>query len=430
MPTPSIHQSLGNTCAIVGSQWGDEGKGKLIDILSQEFDIIVRSAGGANAGHTIHAEGKKIIFHLVPSGILHAEKVGIIRNGCVVHLPTFWEEIQEIQNFGVDPKERLFLSNRAHLLFDFHKEIDGIQEERKGKDSVGTTKRGIGPAYADRVSRIGIRAGELVTDFEAFTKKLRNLIKSHQEAYGFEEDVDREIKRYRDIAKKMQNMIIDTAAYLHAAQKEGKRMLIEGAQGTLLDLDFGTYPYVTSSNTTVAGMCTGSGIAPSKIESVIGVIKAYTTRVGGGPFPSEDDGADGKKMQEVGREYGSTTGRPRRCGWFDVPVARHSVLINGVDSWNITKLDVLSGFEKIKILEKYMYREKELEGFPADLKVLENVESEYLEMPGWEEDISECRKFEELPENAQKYIEKLEELTETPVKFIGVGVDREAMIVR
>jgi len=330
----------------------------------------------------------------------------------------------------MDFNGRIFLSDRAHLIFDYHQKIDCIQEERKGAASVGTTKRGIGPAYTDKAGRIGIRAGELVSDFDAFAKKLEENIRKHQEVYGFEEDIPAEIEKYRKIARQMEGMIIDTTEYIRDARRQGKTVLVEGAQGTHLDLDFGTYPYVTSSNTTVAGACSGTGIAPSRVESVIGIVKAYTTRVGSGPFPSEDTGEIGQKLRETGGEYGATTGRPRRCGWFDVPVARHAVLVNGIDFWNVTKLDVLSGFSTIKILTKYRYRGQDLTSFPASLEILANVESEYLEMPGWEADISACRKFEDLPPNAQNYIRTLEELTDTPVKFIGVGMDREAMIVR
>ncbi len=425
-----MFKKLGNICAVVGSQWGDEGKGKLVDILSGHFDIIARSAGGANAGHTIYAEGEKFVFHLIPSGILHPEKVGIIGNGCVVHLPTLLEEIEEIRQAGVDSTGRLFLSDRAHLIFDYHQEIDCIQEKRKGGKKVGTTKRGIGPAYTDKASRIGIRAGELTNGFASFEEKLRTVIEVHQEVYGFEMDADGEVKKYKKIAEEMKEMIIDTTKYIRDARRDGKTVLVEGAQGTHLDIDFGTYPYVTSSNTTVAGACSGTGIAPSRIESVVGVVKAYTTRVGAGPFPSELSGAVGEELREKGGEYGATTGRPRRCGWFDVPVARHAVLVNGIDSWNMTKLDVLSGFETLKILVTYTYDGKKLTSFPSNLDILEKVECEYLEMPGWKEDISECRTFEDLPDNAQNYVRKIEQLTDTPAKFIGVGVDREAMIMR
>lgn len=423
-----MSKNLGSVCAIVGAQWGDEGKGKLVDILSQKFDIIARSAGGANAGHTIYADGKKFVFHLIPSGILHEGKVGVIGNGCVVHLPTFFEELQTLKDAGVDYAGRILLSDRAHLIFDFHLKIDALQEERKGKKSVGTTKRGIGPAYTDKISRIGIRAGELIGNFDAFAEKLKNNMALHADFYELDIDADQEIARYKEMVPLLQDIIVDTTSYLNTHIQAAKTILVEGAQGSHLDIDLGTYPYVTSSNTTSAGACTGTGIAPNKISSVIGVIKAYTTRVGAGPFPSEDNTEKGEKLRDIGGEYGATTGRPRRCGWFDVPVARHAAMINGVDMWNVTKLDVLSEFSTIKILTKYVLDGEELQGFPADLSVLETAEAEYMEMPGWEEDISACRNFDDLPENAQKYIKKLEELTGVPVGYIGVGVEREAMI--
>jgi adenylosuccinate synthase len=425
-----MRELLGNICVIIGAQWGDEGKGKLVDILSEDFDLIARSAGGANAGHTIHANGKKFVFHLIPSGLLHPKKIGIIGNGCVVHLPTLLQEIAELKAAGTSSEGRIFLSDRAHLFFDYHQKIDCIQEERKGKTSVGTTKRGIGPAYTDKASRVGIRAGDLIGDFSVFAEKLRTNIVRHQEVYGFEEDIDAEIEKYRVILDLVKDMIVDTTELIRDSRRQGKTILVEGAQGTHLDVDFGTYPYVTSSNTTVAGACTGTGIAPSRIESVVGIVKAYTTRVGGGPFPSEDTGEIGEKLRTIGGEFGATTGRPRRCGWFDAPVARHAVLVNGIDYWNLTKLDVLSTFPTIKILTDYSVNGKILSSFPASLDLLSKVESKYLEMPGWEQDISACRKFQDLPPNAQKYVEKIEELTDTPVNAIGVGIDREAIIMR
>ncbi|MBI5414513.1 adenylosuccinate synthase [Candidatus Peregrinibacteria bacterium] len=429
--------SLGNICVIIGAQWGDEGKGKLVDILSEEFDIIARSAGGANAGHTIYVEGRKFVFHLIPSGLLHKGKVGIIGNGCVVHLPTLFQEIEDLKSYGVSPDGRLFLSDRAHLIFEYHIKIDCIQEERKGKQSVGTTKRGIGPAYTDKASRIGIRAGDLVSGFEAFSEKFRTNITRHGEMYGFleenpqefEEYIAKQLEEYRGYSEKLKNMIIDTTEYIRDTRRKGKIILVEGAQGTHLDIDFGTYPFVTSSNTTVAGACSGTGIAPSKVESVIGILKAYTTRVGSGPFPSEDTGEDGEKLRKIGGEYGATTGRPRRCGWLDIAVANYSALVNGVDYWNVTKLDVLSDFPTLKIITGYKYKGKNLKSFPASIDVLSKVEPEILEMSGWQEDISKCRKFEDLPKNAQKYIKKIEELTNTPVKYIGVGMNRDAMIM-
>lgn len=426
---------LGQTVVVVGTQWGDEGKGKLVDILSQEYDVTARSAGGANAGHTIYvgendAEAKKFVFHLIPSGMLNEEKVCVIGNGCVIHLPTLIDEIEMLRDEGIEVKNRLFISDRAHLIFDYHRIIDGLQEDAKGDQKVGTTNRGIGPAYTDKSNRIGIRAGDLVNGFNEFATKLRFNIELHQKAYGFEYDIEKSINRYKDIAEFMDGMVIDTSYYLNDAINQGKTILLEGAQGTHLDLDSGTYPFVTSSSTIAGGACAGVGIGPKKVESVLGIVKAYTTRVGEGPFPSEQLNADGEKLQEEGGEFGATTGRPRRCGWFDVMVVKYAAQVNGLTSLNLTKLDVLSSFESIKIGVKYLYQGEELLSFPGNLKILADLEVEYIEMPGWQEDITEAKTFDELPLNAQKYVLKLEELVGVPINFIGVGMRRNQMIIR
>lgn len=430
-----LQNLLGQTVIVVGAQWGDEGKGKLVDILSQEYDISARSAGGANAGHTIYvgdtdAEIKKFVFHLIPSGMLNEDKVCVIGNGCVIHLPTLIDEIEMLREEGIHVKNRLFISDRAHLIFDYHKLIDSLQEESKGVHKVGTTNRGIGPAYTDKTNRIGIRAGDIVSDFNAFAEKLRFNIALHQKAYGFDYDIEKEINLYKDIADFLDGMVVDTSYLLNDSLKKGKTLLLEGAQGTHLDLDGGTYPFVTSSSTIAGGACAGVGIGPKKIDSVLGIVKAYTTRVGEGPFPSELNDADGEKLRSVGGEFGATTGRPRRCGWFDVPVVKYAAQVNGLTSINLTKLDVLSSFEKIKIGVKYLYQGNELLSFPSNLQVLADLEVEYIEMPGWQEDISTVQTFEELPLNAQKYVLKLEELVGVPINFIGVGIRRNQMIMR
>lgn len=431
----SIKNLLGQVIIVVGGQWGDEGKGKLVDILSQEYDMIARSAGGANAGHTIYvgdndAEARKFIFHLIPSGMLNEDKECVIGSGCVLHLPTLIDEIEMLKKEGVSVKGRLFISDRAHLIFDYHQMIDRIQEEAKGDKKVGTTNRGIGPAYTDKSNRIGIRMGDLMGNFEVFAEMLRHNIEQHKQKYGFEYDIEKEINRYNDIADFLDGMVLDTSFYLNEGIKQGKTVMLEGAQGTHLDLDAGTYPFVTSSSTIAGGACAGVGIGPKKIDSVIGIVKAYTTRVGAGPFPTELKNEEGEKLRELGGEYGATTGRPRRCGWLDLPVVQYAVQVNGLTSINLTKLDILSDFAKIKIAVKYLSEGEELKSFPANLNILDNVEVEYIEMEGWKTDISKAKTFDELPINAQKYVLEIEKLVGVPINFIGVGKRRDQMVVR
>ncbi len=428
-----LTEKLGQVVYVAGSQWGDEGKGKLVDIMSQKYDIIARAAGGANAGHTIvvnkGGKSEKFIFHLLPSGVLHEGKICIIGNGCVVHIPTLLDEIHELKEKGVDISEQLLISDRAHIIFDYHKEIDVIQEERKGDKKVGTTKRGIGPAYTDKIGRRGIRMGDLLS-FEHFAQKLRANAEAKMKAFGIKIDIEKEINFYKDAVEVVSPYITNTIEYLDKAYKEGKTILAEGAQGSHLDIDFGTYPYVTSSNTTSGGACTGLGISPSRMESCVGIVKAYTTRVGSGPFPTELGDMEGKMLRDQGSEYGATTGRPRRCGWFDTVVVKNAITINGINSINITKLDVLTGFQSIKIATGYLLDGEVIEFVPASLEDFERVEVQYIDMPGWEEDISKVKDFKDLPKNAQDYILKLEELLEVPINFIGVGVHRSELIYR
>lgn len=430
----SFTQKLGQVIYVAGAQWGDEGKGKVVDILSQQYDIIVRSAGGANAGHTIVAnneqgEATKFVFHLLPSGILHEGKISVIGNGTVIHIPTLLEEIQTLKDQGLDVFNKILLSDRAHLIFDFHKEIDGLQEEQKGDAKVGTTKRGIGPAYTDKIARRGLRMVDLL-DWEDFAKKFRANVQFHQKTYNIDVDVEAQLSYYKDAAEHLEPLIVDTVYYLDQAYKEGKTILVEGAQGAHLDVDLGSYPYVTSSNTGSAGGCTGSGMAPNRMESVIGIAKAYTTRVGAGPFPTELADAEGKMMRDQGSEYGATTGRPRRCGWFDAMLVKSAVAFNGITTINLTKLDVLSGFKTLKIGTGYQLDGEAAESIPANLKHFAKVKVQYEEMEGWEEDLSEMSDFNELPAAAQKYVMRLEELLGVPVNFIGVGPHRNDMILR
>ena len=430
----NVVPELGQVIFIGGTQWGDEGKGKLVDILSGQYDIIARAAGGANAGHTIYitdekGETKKFIFHLLPSGVLREDKICIIGNGTVIHIPTLLDEIHGLKEKGIDIRDHLFISDRAHVIFDFHKDIDGVQEEWKGDKKVGTTKRGIGPTYADKISRTGMRIIDLF-DFEHFAEKLRENVTRHEKTYGIKVNFEGQINLYKDAVGLIEPMIINTTEYIDNAYKAGKTILIEGAQGTHLDIDFGTYPYVTSSNTTIGGACTGLGIAPNKLNTPIGIVKTYATRVGEGPFPTELNNFEGEMLREQGGEYGSTTGRTRRCGWLDAIAVKNSIIINGITSINFTKLDVLSGFKTIKVGIKYKLNGEYINFIPASLKDFENVEVEYIEFPGWEEDISKMKNFDDLPENAKNYVNSIEEILETPINFIGVGMDRNDMIYK
>lgn len=431
-------KTFGNLTVVIGTQWGDEGKGKLIDILSQQYTIIARAAGGANAGHTIYIKDpenpdgkpKKFIFHLVPSGMLNENTTCVIGNGVVVHLATLFEELDLLEENGIQTKERLFISERAHLLFEYHKIIDELQEKLKKDKKVGTTKRGIGPCYTDKIRRNGIRVQDLC-HWELFEKKYRENLKMFQKMYGkFKFDAAKELEFHKKISARVKPMLQDTSYLLNRELKQGHKILIEGANGTLLDIDHGTYPYVTSSNSTIGGVVTGTGIGATKIDSVIGIMKAYTTRVGDGPFPTELNDELGNQIREQGGEYGSTTGRPRRCGWMDTVVGKFAVMINGLSHINLTKLDVLSGVPTLKIAVAYKYLGEYIKSFPSSLEILADVEVEYIEMPGWEEDISKITKYNELPENARKYVEKIEELIECKIHSIGVGVRRDDIIFR
>lgn len=430
-------ENLKNVTAVLGAQWGDEGKGKLIDILSKKHDIIVRASGGANAGHTIYITDpenpsvkKSFVFHLIPSGIFHKNTICVIGNGVVVHIPTLLEEIDLLHQSNIDTQDRIFISDRAHIVFEYHKMIDEIQEEMKGGKKVGTTKRGIGPAYADKIMRSGIRMHEL-GNFELFEKKYRDNLKTLKQIYGrFKFNEDEEILKLKEFSKRIKPMLIDSAYFLNQAILHDKKLLVEGANGALLDIDHGTYPYVTSSNPTIGGLLTGTGIGADKIGKVIGIMKAYTTRVGAGPFPTELNNELGDKIREIGGEYGSTTKRPRRCGWFDSIVGRYSVMLNGLSEINLTKLDVLSGLPSLKIGVGYKYSGEHLKTFPANLEILAAIEVEYIEMPGWKENIQSAKKYKDLPKNAQAYIEKIEELVGCKISSIGVGVGREDIIFK
>lgn len=415
---------------IVGTQWGDEGKGKIVDLLTQYADYVVRFQGGSNAGHTVYLKDQKFIFHLIPSGILYRDKTCIIGNGVVIEPGVLIEEITELKRRGyLEDDSKLMISGQAHLILPYHRKID-VAREKIFK--LGTTGRGIGPAYEDKVARCGIRMIDLL-DEEIFRRKLeqnlgqKNLyLRQVLKEEGF--DLSQILGEQNEIRKKLSRYVKDTSLVLYEAVKRGKNVLLEGAQGALLDLDHGTYPYVTSSNTVAGNACAGAGIGPTMIDSVIGVTKAYTTLVGEGPFPTELKDEIGERMRQRGGEYGATTGRPRRCGWFDAVVVRHSIRINDVRELAVTKLDVLNEFEKIKICVGYRVNDHRIEHFPADLRSMEAAVPIYEEWEGWKTEIGEARQFSDLPLNAQRYIRRIEELIGVRVKMVSVGSERNATI--
>ena len=422
---------MANTC-VIGLQWGDEGKGKIIDILAKDFDIIARYQGGGNAGHTLIIGDEKFIFHLIPSGILHQDKKCVIGNGIVFDPKLFIEEIEGLAERNINVTGNLFVSDRAHVVFPYHKKLDLLQEKQKGNSMIGTTGRGIGPCYTDKISRDGIRVAELL-DKERFKDKLkrtveeknRTFVKLYDDEPVSWEDIYEEYCGYAD---KIAPFVCDTVDLMARAIGDNKSILFEGAQGALLDVDFGTYPFTTSSNTTSGGVSSGIGVSPKQINNIIGITKAYTTRVGSGPFPTEVEGEDGEHIRKKGGEFGSTTGRPRRCGWFDAVAIQHSVRISGVDSLIVTKLDVLDDQDTIKICTGYKYNEKLYKTFPADIDVLNNCEPVYEEVPGWNEDTSGMRTAESLPEKAKDYIKRIENIIGVKVKMVSVGPERSQII--
>lgn len=418
---------------VLGAQWGDEGKGKLVDMLSQEYDVCARVAGGSNAGHTIVVDGVKYKFHLLPSGILNPNAIGIVGNGVVVHLPSFLTELEGLTKEGINHDGRVFISDRAHLVFDFHQTVDGSLEDRLGRNKIGTTKKGIGPAYASKISRNGVRVGDL-KDWEYFEERFRALAEHHMRSYeGLEIDIEAELAYYKSIAPQILKMTCDTIALTNQKYNEGKKILVEGANAAMLDIDFGTYPYVTSSNPSVGSVMTGLGVSPKKLGGIYGTVKAYCTRVGEGPFPTELNVlvGEGSHLATVGHEFGTTTGRPRRCGWLDLPQLMYSITINGYTSINLTKLDVLSGLKEIPLGVAYKTKDgKHLDTMPACLKQLKDVEVQYEVMPGWKEDITKCRRFEDLPLNCQRYVLRIEDLCGVPIRWIGIGPNRLDVIDR
>lgn len=422
-----------STVVIVGAQWGDEGKGKVIDYLAKEADVVVRGQGGNNAGHTVVVGDQKYALHLIPSGILNENTINVIGNGVVFDPQGFIKEIEGLKAKGVST-ESIKVSDRAHVVFPYHREIDRLAEEARGADMIGTTKKGIGPSYMDKVERSGIRVCDFV-DEEVFESIFRKQIEAKNKIivsiYGGEPlDADAMVAEYKEYAKFVKPFVTDTSVVVYDALKEGKKVLLEGAQGTLLDLDYGTYPYVTSSHPTAGGFTIGSGIGPNQIGEVVGITKAYTTRVGKGPFVTELDNEIGDRIRIAGNEFGTTTGRPRRCGWLDTVIVKYSARVNGMTCIALMLLDVLTGFETVKICKGYRYGDVEIEHFPASLNVLGKCEPIYEELPGWTEDLSDCTTFESLPANARAYVERIEVLTGVPVKIISVGPKRTQTIVR
>ncbi|CAI5523640.1 unnamed protein product [Closterium sp. Naga37s-1] len=405
-------------------QWGDEGKGKLVDILAQRYDVVARCQGGANAGHTIYdSTGRRFALHLVPSGILHPNATCVVGNGPVIHLPGFFKELDGLEASGVTVDGRILVSDRAHLLFDLHQTVDALREAELAGDKIGTTKRGIGPCYASKAIRNGVRVCDL-RRMDTFRAKLETLYRDSSQRFPAfqytEADLDAEVARYREFATRLEPFITDTVHFVGEAVRGGRRVLVEGGQATMLDVDFGTYPFVTSSNPSVGGICTGLGIPPRALGDIIGVAKAYTTRVGEGPYPTELFGELGEQLRKAGHEFGTTTGRPRRCGWLDIVALRYACQVNGFTALNLTKLDVLSGLPELQLGVGYRAPDGSLlPAFPADLELLGQVQVEYETVAGWQEDITDVRTFEELPANAQAYVRRIEQLLDVPVRFIG-----------
>lgn len=417
---------------VLGAQWGDEGKGKLVDVLSSESDHVIRYQGGANAGHTVYIDEKKHVLHLLPSGILRPGVKCLLGNGMVIDPEAFLEELDIIQKCDIDFKDRIFISERAHLIFPYHKDVDKSSENKLNENKIGTTGRGIGPAYVDKFNRKGIRVVDLY-DTDLLKNRLRKnldyynkiLVEQYQQLPLTFSDI---YSKTIEIAKSLHPFVADTGKIIDEALKSNKSLLLEGAQGCLLDIDFGTYPYVTSSNPTSGGSISGSGLSPREIDEIIGVMKAYITRVGEGPFPSEENSKIGEKLRAEGNEFGATTGRPRRCGWFDAVAAKYAVRTNGLTAIAITKLDVLDKFDEIKICTAYRCDNKVITEFPASLNKLKSCTPIYESYQGWQSDTTKITNFDDLPEKTRQYINAIEKYCNVPAKFISVGVNRNQII--
>ncbi len=422
-----------STVVVVGSQWGDEGKGKVIDFLAREADVVIRGQGGNNAGHTVVVGDRKYALHLIPSGILNPDTVNLIGNGVVFDPEGFFNEIDQLNANGVNTAN-IRVSDRAHLIFPYHKQIDRLMEEARGDNKIGTTQKGIGPCYMDKVERTGLRVCDLMEP-ASFREKASRLIAQKnvlmERLYGAAPlDGEEIISRYLAYGQRLAPFVDDTGVIAHEAVMAGKKVLLEGAQGTLLDVDLGTYPYVTSSHPTSGGFTIGSGIGPNRIETVIGITKAYTTRVGKGPFVTELENEIGDRIREAGHEYGTTTGRPRRCGWLDLVVVDYAARVNGMTGIALMLLDVLTGFDEVKICTAYQVDGREQRHFPASLELLDRCEPVYTTLPGWQEDITGVQRFEELPRAAQDYIRFIEDYLGIPAQLISVGPRRDQTLVR
>ncbi len=421
-----------NLC-VLGAQWGDEGKGKIVDLLTPRFSLVARYQGGHNAGHTVYVKGRKFVLHLIPSGILHPGVVCIIGNGVVVDPSALFAELDELIGMGVDVAGRLFISDKAHVILPYHRELDVLAEARRGEQKIGTTSRGIGPAYEDKIGRRGIRMGDLAdasVDGPLSIAVQHNVDARNRLVGNSDMKWQEVLADLRRAWVRLQPLVIDTSLRLHQAITAGSAVMFEGAQGTLLDIDHGTYPYVTSSNATAGGAATGLGVGPGVIGNVLGVAKAYTTRVGGGPLPTELLGEMGERLRETGMEYGASTGRPRRCGWFDAVAVRYAARVNGLHSIAITKLDVLDGIKELEICTVYRCGNQTLTEMPSDLAQLSLCEPLYETVPGWAEPTKGVIEFDQLPENARRYIRRLEETSGVPASIISTGSDRDHTILR
>ena len=424
--------SKGSCVVIVGSQWGDEGKGKIVDVLADEVDLVARYQGGANAGHTVHVGSEEFILHQIPSGILHPNRRCLLGNGVVFDPFQFFEELDKLTARGIDAEGRVGVSGRAHLLLSYHKLLDRAAEASRGAGKIGTTGRGIGPAYEDKVARVGVRVADLrdPARMETLLRRAAERVNRKLTLFDSTETVDADalVAEVATVRERLLGLMVDTGRVIQDALNAGKRVLLEGAQGALLDVDHGTYPYVTSSNTTAGGAGLGVGIGPTMIDDVVGVVKAYTTRVGEGPLPTEFPSPLQEQVREWGGEYGATTGRPRRCGWFDAVVVRYAALVNGLTGLAVTKLDVLDHLDELKIATRYAAGGETLDDFPGDLALLEEAQPEYETLPGWKSDTRQARKWEDLPPEAHAYLRRVEELTGVPIWYVSVGTRRDQII--
>jgi adenylosuccinate synthase len=417
--------------AVLGAQWGDEGKGKIVDMLTPHFATVARYQGGHNAGHTVYVQGKKFVLHLIPSGILHPGVTCVIGNGVVIDPPALFKEVDELAGMGIDVNGRLLISEKAHVILPYHRELDVLSEARRGERKIGTTSRGIGPAYEDKIGRRGIRVCDVLGDREALAEEVRENVNARNRMI-IDSTLDWKPLFDQVVAngERMRPWVGDVSLHITDTMKQGKSVLFEGAQATLLDIDHGTYPFVTSSNASIGGVCTGLGVPPKAIGGVLGVAKAYTTRVGEGPLPTELSGELADRLRESGQEYGASTGRPRRCGWYDAVVVRYSARINGLDGIALTKLDVLDGLSEVKLCTGYKTASGTLTEFPADLRLLTNAEPIYETLPGWSAPTKGVTRYDALPAEAQRYVRRLEETSGVACAIISTGSDRQETIIR